>query len=39
LATARRPRSALLPALADVMREALANSAETEPRDRERPDD
>jgi hypothetical protein len=32
---ARRPRSALLPALADVMREALANSRETEDPDRE----
>jgi hypothetical protein len=39
LADAPRPRSALLPALADVMREALANSRETEDPDRERPDD
>ena len=39
LADVPRPRSALLPALADVMREALANSRETEDPDRERPDD
>lgn len=39
LADSPRPRSALLPALADVMREALSNSRETEDRDRERPDD
>jgi len=38
LADAPRPRSALVPALADLMREALANSSEIEDRDRERPD-
>jgi hypothetical protein len=37
LADAPRPRSALLPALADVMREALANNIKTEDRDREQP--
>jgi hypothetical protein len=38
LGNARRPRSALLPALADVMREVLADGRETEDLDRERSD-
>ena len=39
LGDARRPRSALLPALADVMRDALAESAEKEGREPEVSDD
>jgi hypothetical protein len=38
LAHGRRPRSALLPALADVMRDALAGGAEGEGLDREERD-
>jgi hypothetical protein len=39
LVDAPRPRSALLPALTDVMREALTKGRETEDRDWNGPDD
>jgi len=39
LQDARRPRSALLPALADVMREALASRPRSENQEEKRPDD